>query len=50
MHYIFSFTKIQNLPLEASGVSQGKSHQSKKQEDLHVGSEADLAPDSTYNP
>lgn len=36
--------KIQNLPLVASDVTQGNSHQSKKQEDLHVGSEADLAP------
>lgn len=29
-------------PLEASDVCQGNSHQSKKQEDPHIGTELDL--------
>lgn len=32
-----------DLPFEASDVRQGNSHQSKNQEDPHVGSELDLA-------
>lgn len=36
----FFKNKSVNLPLKASDVSEGKSHQSKKQEDLHVGNEA----------
>lgn len=32
-----------DLPLKASDLSQGNSHQSEKQEDLHVGSEAEVS-------
>lgn len=42
IQYILLIDQI--LPLEASSATQGNSHQSKKQEELHVGSEADLAP------
>lgn len=39
---LFAWTKRIELPLEASDVSQGNSHQSEKQEDPHVRSEVDL--------
>lgn len=46
-HFI---TERRNLPLEASEVGQAEGHQSEKQEDPHVVSEAGLARPTPFIP